>query len=388
MLAAVHGQADLGPVSAGHRLVYYRASTSVPGSRWYAAWDPDCDPATHTCWVDDHGNTIREFDQPGAATHGYALKDILFNDGHTCVMRTTNMMIELLSGQPQITSVSGSATTGGTCEDYWMHPHLLAQTPLASTPTTIVVKGPFTIGGHVFEAMTIATRGGGSSIQHTYDAGSGLMVSFSARVHGAAAPVIDGGAIQPGAGNTLVVYQHLIGARAIDARAAAAPLPEHVRQVNGLSYACGTRLTTPWLAPYVPPVETPCEVHLQVAARGDSWLLLDGVRRSLHRTTGLTLEDSISDAVAAGATLGGYYACPALLQRLQPGMVLDIDPVTGYRMSVGRVDGTIVEVVEEGVVERITRGYDLRSGWLITFASERDMHGSLWAEYMQLSGVW
>jgi hypothetical protein len=51
----------------------------------------------------------------------------------------------------------------------------------------------------------IVTCTDASATQRTFDVASGLVLSSSSRVHGAAVPVIEGGAIRPAAGSTQII---------------------------------------------------------------------------------------------------------------------------------------------------------------------------------------
>ena len=89
------------------------------------------------------------------------------------------------------------------------------------------------------------------------------------------------------------------------------------------------------------------------------------------------------------APVGGFYACPALLQTFQPGTLVDADPVTGIRTTVGQADGSSVHLVAESNAERRTLTYDLRSGCL-TFSLTEQQHagGAVTAQWLQLRHTW
>ena len=56
---------------------------------------------------------------------------------------------------------------------------------------------------------------------------------------------------------------------------------------------------------------------------------------------------------------------PDALRTLQANQVLDEDPVTRYRLSVGGVQGTVVTTVEQGPKDVLEQSYDLNSGLLV-----------------------
>lgn len=352
----------------GMRATFYSSSATLRGTNQQAVLKPNCDPAVENCWVDpDTGNVIGQEDVPTAAGQGYTNVDILYLDSQTCVLRFTSYLLEYSTGMVTTAAEGGQVSAGDSCSDYWMSPELLGQMRSQESAGVRVLRGSYTLGEVTFDGITLVTSVSSGVVSSTYDAVTGLFVIGSGRTRGAAVPTISpDNSIAPGSGSSHLSYTRLLGTRILPGLGAVEELPAHVLQANRLVYQCSRTLTASGLGA----LETPCTFEAHLGQRSNIWALTNSVLRVPDQITG-TYMTSESSSVIVGAGHGGFYATPTLLNVLQQGVTLDVDPVTGIRTSVAHVDDAVVAITEESNAERKTFVYDRRTGWLVRHVTEQ-----------------
>lgn len=355
-------------VQTGMRATFYSSSATLRGTNQQAVLKPNCDPAVEDCWVDpDTGNVIGQEDVPTAAGQGYTNVDILYLDAQTCVLRFTSYLLEYSTGMITTAADGGQVSAGDSCSDYWMSPEQLGQMQTQESAGVRVLRGPYTLGELTFEGITLITSVSSGVVSSTFDAVTGLFVIGSGRTRGAAVPTISpDNTITPGSGSSHLSYTRLIGARFMPGLGAVEQLPAHVLQASRLVYQCSRTLSAAGLGA----METPCTFETYIGERTSTWALTRSVLQVPDQVTGMHMtSESRNVIVAAGH--GGFYATPTLLNGLQQGVTLDVDPVTGIRTSVAHVDDAVVAITEESNAERKTFVYDRRTGWLVRHGTEQ-----------------
>lgn len=375
-------QAPGRPVAANVRLMYYASSASLRGVRTQFVWRENCDPEVEDCWQDASGNVVgATVDVPTPAGAGYTQVDLLYVDDAVCVGRVGNHLMDVTTGVLRSLGGSGFVSEGG-CLDYWASPQRLAALATPGVAGLRVLRGPYTLSGQTFEALSV-TSTGPAGVSHTaYDALSGLLVVESTRTQGAAVATLGPGNVpQAGAGGSLQTYSQLIGVTTV-AGPPQRPLPDAVARVSGLTYACST--TTAMAGG--PPLQVPCRQDAEVVQRAPGWLLLRVVRQQAN-VAGLPPEVTESTEVITAGGVGGPFAAPDWLQGLAPGVVLDDDPITGIRLQVVEVDTSSVVAVATSAAQRVTYVYDRPSGWLRSLVVEQDLGMSLTTVRLDLQEV-
>ncbi len=357
-------------VQSGMRVTFYSSSASVRGTNQQAVLNPNCNPAVEDCWTDPNtGQKIGLQDVPTASGQGYNVVDIVYLDAQTCVMRLTLYLLDPADGRVTTAGTAAEVTNGGSCSDYWIDPVRLQQMQEQSTPTLRVLRGPYTVGDLTVQALVIASRTASGHNNSAYDAASGLLVVGSSRAQGAGVPTITpGNMLTTGAGNTMLTYTQILGARVLAGVGALEPLPPHVLNANRLVYDC----TNTSIVAGVGAMETPCRLETTLGQRTEFWAL---TMARFHTPDPITGGTNVSEAsnVIVGGGHGSFYASPTVLAGLRAGAALDVDPVTGIRTTVTYVDDAVVAIVEESNAERRTFAYDKRSGWLIQYVIEQNL---------------
>lgn len=369
-------------VQSGMRMTFYSSSASVRGSRQQAVLKPNCDPSKEQCWTDSSGRTIGLDDVPTASGQGYTIIDVLYLDAQTCLMRYTSYTLDPTDGRIATAAVGAELSTGGTCSDFYVNPTTLQQMQPQSTSTLRVMRGPYTLGNITVDAVMIAQGTGSGYMNSSYDSATGLLVVASSRSQGADIPTITNSTLHAGAGNTMLTYTQLLNARAMAGIGIVEQLPAYVLDTNRLLYDCSMITSVPGAGA----METPCRLEVRVGQRNPLWALTSAVQSTPNPITGIA-DTAESTNVLAATGHGGYFASPALLARLQQGSVLDQDPVTGVRTSVGGVDARSVTIFEEGNGERRAFVYDPSSGWLLQYVVEQYLPTGSFATRYTLVGV-
>jgi len=377
-------QATGRPVAAGVRLMYYASSASVRGVRSQFVWRDDCDPAIEECWVDPSTGRIAgaDVEVPTPAGAGYTQVDVLYVDDTVCVGRVVNHLVDIASGALLTRGGSAFVSSDG-CLDYWTPPERLQALAGQATTGLRVRRGPYTLAGQTFDALSVTSTGAAGSSHSAYDALSGLLVVATSRTQGAAVPTIGGdGTVRPGAGGSLLTYSQLLGVKTVDSVPPQGPLPPDVARVAGLTYACS--ITT--AMPGAPPLQVPCRQDAEVVERAPGWLLLRVVRQQAN-VAGLPPEIVEASEVITAGGVGGPYAAAPWLRSLAPGALLDDDAITGIRVVVTHVDDATVVIAAESTDQRATYAYDRGSGWLRTLVVEQGLGASTTTVRLDLQEV-
>lgn len=370
-------------VQGGMRFTFYAASASVVGTRQQAVLKPGCDPAEENCWTDPAtGQTIGQQDVPSSSGQGLVVMDVVYLDAQTCVVRLWLYTLDPTTGAVLSGASSGEVTTGGSCLDYWVNPASLQQLADPNSPTHRVIRGTRPIGNGTFQAVTIAASTNAGYQNNTYDAVTGLLVVASSRTQGAnVATIAPGNVLTTGAGNAMLTYTELRGARPAPFVAAAEPLPDYVLNANLLTYTC----TQATVVAGAGGVQFPCQFETRLGERTAYWV---------KTTSYLSLYEPVANSnvsqsgnLIASTGPGSYWASPAALADLRAGTVIDQDPVTGIRTSVPYVDDDVVQVVEESNAERKTSFYDRRTGWLLRLVLEQRLGLGITTTQVDLVGV-
>ncbi len=369
VIGSAFGQlAGVPAVQTGMRATFYSSSATIRGTNQRAVLKPNCDPAVENCWEDPNtGKTIGQEEVPTAAGQGFTNVDILYLDGQTCVARFTSYMLEYSTGMITTAATGGSVSTGGSCSDYWMSPGVLNGMRTQESAGVRVLTGPYTLGDMTFDAVTLITSVSSGTVSSTFDAATGLFVIGSGKTQGAAVPTISANnTITPGSGSSHLSYTRLLGARLMPGLGAVEELPTHVLQANRLVYECSYSLALPGLGA----METPCLYEMRLGQRTNMWAVAHTTLQVPDQLTGTYSTSESSDVVVA-AGHGGFYATPTLLNGVQAGVTLDVDPVTGIRATVTHVDDAVVVIAEQSNAERKTFVYDRRTGWLLQSVTEQ-----------------
>jgi hypothetical protein len=364
----VQGPAPGRPVAANVRLMYFASSASFRSTTTQFVWRDDCDPSVEDCWIDPAtGRTVgADVEIPTPAGAGYTQVDILYVDDAVCLGRVTSHLVDVMSGALLTMGSSGFVSAEG-CADFWLPQQQLAALAGRTMDGLRARRGPYTLAGRTFDALSIVTSSRNGTTHNAYEADSGLLMVATSRTLGAPVQTIEpGGNVRPAAGGSMQTYSQFLGIKTLDGGPPQRPLPPEVATVQGLTYTCS--VTTALQG--VQPLQSPCRQDAEVVQRAPGWLVLRSVRQ-LFNPLGLPPDVSESVEVITNGGLGGPYASVEWLQGLTPGAILDDDTITGIRFQVTSVDQSSVVIEGTSQAQRITYVYDRPSGWMRTAVVEQ-----------------
>lgn len=346
----------------GARATFLLSSATIPGVRSQLVQDDSGD------WIDQ--GTGRRFgvrESASASGAGYAELNVVAVDGGTVAVELRNYIIlDPVAGQPALSSVAGLVATTDAIDDFYIHPARLAGMASGSAPGVTASRSRIRLGDRMVEAITIGTRSSAGSQRSTYDLETGLMISISSSATGGSvfAPNLDGTA-SVASGSTMLMSGKLMNVRHLDLPWAASRMPSWMKEGLRLDYSgpCRTLIPgTPHMEPFTQ------RIGFRVERVGNGFVS-GSVAESL--VTGMMPpEEAVALRVAGTAMIGGLWLDPEVARGMQPGQILDRDPVTGVTTTFAGISNGIAEIAEESALNSIRFGYDLRSGVLAATRTE------------------
>ncbi|MFT3784633.1 MAG: hypothetical protein QM770_00515 [Tepidisphaeraceae bacterium] len=353
----------------GVRLSYYHSKG------YQTAFGTDLEPDKDGNWIDKKTRKTYK-DKPmsaDAAAGGYGIQqhDIVgVEDGKVAVD------IKAFLARPDVGCVvqkPGGLGMVGTYEAgprLWLHPRVLAQqlanaeaNPPAPGELASVYRTTYQFGDRTVNAVRIVARGYGGYIQQTYDLETGIMLLETSATHtqGVQEDIRDKRTDKPfdGTGPLVVTYTQLLQCRQMKLPEAMLKTPLHPAFAAGqhLSWRGGFKSVIPGTENMPIPLQ-PMSFSVEVEDAGRTFSLV----RIRETTNGLP--DNGDNRVVGPASLAGWMVSPALFQQnLQPGTVLDEDPITKSQIVfVGQGADGLMYVADRGPKAEFAYGYDPQTG--------------------------
>ena len=380
--AAQPALAPLPWMKPGVRLTYYQSRGESK------TWQVKLVPDQNGEWVDaNSGRHLSEQQvlgldrEPGIDSHaGYGVRvnDVVAveSDGTIAVDAKIFLIgpdLKSLVLQPGGRGLVGSVEAGPAL---WIHPRRLAailadaeakpRDPAADHQVFRTTM-PAPDGARPYDAVRIVDFDGASHIQQTYDLDTGLMLleaSIKSNVAQGQQIVGPGGQRYFDRGGTVVTYTRFVGVRRLKlppAEAETPPLPSaFARAGQTFLWRGGYKMQSnldPALDAQIPPSPIGFACQVLQAGRGFAVASIRDV------TPGQPPDVDPTQRVIGTGTLGGWAIAPAVFAGLQPGAVLDDDPIThGQIVYLGAGQDGLQYVDERGPLHRYTYGYEPQSG--------------------------
>lgn len=360
----VAGDGGLGPptwVQPGTRLTWYGAAASVAQSYYTYVEDPEGtweDPTTGKRYrrTDESGE-----DMPTAAGEAYTQTDVLAVEGTDVVLVNNLYSIDLLARQFVLTPLGGARVPGTVVDGAWVNPEALQAVLATGYQGLQILRGDYVLGGNTFPAISFVSNATGAYQSSTFDMESGVLLATNTSTEGAGSPVR--GPLDDPQGNVQLSYTRLADVRQRSVPGLSAPVPWWVATTPQLVYTGSYTATNP-MDPQAGPWVYPMETTVSFGEGGQTWA-------TFSSRTVIDLGGSQRPTDAAGVTgpTGLYWYDPSTLATMNPGDLIDEDPVTGARITVESVGpgatATVVSIFTEmnGVTVRL--GYDAGTGVLV-----------------------
>ncbi len=354
-------------VKPGVRVTFYGAAASTSESRGSLVEDPNGP------WEDKKtGKRYRDTEETGEGNptgsgEGFAQIDIISVEGKSVVAMVQLYLIVRSSGAIFPSGV-GMPTVGtaANLEDYWVHPEALKKLIGLDVEGLRALRGPVTLGDRTYDAVMIESTSGGGHALWTYDLATGLLLKASTTTAGAFDAVRLPTEQAPRQGNTQRTITRLAGVREIGASLAGGRPPDWVATSQSMTYSGATQMTNP--VDGMDLGSAPTQVEVALGRRGDAW-------RQYGTTVTMVIggmQNTSQDAGVAGG-VGLFWADPKKLAALEPGKVIDEDPLTGIRTTVGNAGtgpngGRTISLQSANAKFGVEGVYDLTNGALLEVA--------------------
>jgi len=353
----------------GMRLSYYSALANVPGTDEYWQRDPNGN------WVDpqtgEHYKKATPGQETAGAGNGYTQVTVVAMDQQQVVLEVRAYGYPKYTGPLALISASSVVTIPGFGQDWWANPAVLQRARNGTFGGLTVLRMNHSMGGNTYPVLRIQFES--TSLSNEFTGIGGELRTGSLKSRNVLAYDLNSGALLFGATAAptvkAVTYTEctLKSSRRVSVPWAGQPAPAWLNQVRVLNYQGALQV------PYgARPVSAPISASFTVLQRGRDWAqflfksALAGPIPSIPQTVQANL-------VTGSAQFGGLWVPPNGLQALRTGQILDQDPVTGFTVSVDRVDGDTVSISETNSIQRIDFTYQRSSGLMLQY-SKVDFH--------------
>ena len=359
-VAAAGGANVLPPfLKPGFRLSWLGGNSTIAGSHLV----PDANG-----WIESQGQKFSLKKSNGSGGMGYSQINIIHAEPQLIVADVrTFLLVDLENGICTANDHALMVGNGDALGDYWMNPARLAAMPEGAGNGETVTRGSYTLGNREYKSISIRHQGRDGYSSKTYDRESGLML-FGGTTDIDPTVLIgnrDNAGIEKFEGNKQYSHNQFVSVRETKIPWAGARMPQALAMGRRLEYT-GTVSHVSDPAMGLPPLPGQAST---LSYEVDKELAADCVAVKLLARFDLgpgIPPNEVRGVRTFGSTmLGGFWMPPDALRTLQANQVLDEDPVTRYRLSVGGIQGNIVTTVEQGPKDVLEQSYDLNTGLLV-----------------------
>ena len=348
----------------GARATYFSGQATMPGVSTQLIPDE-----SGFGWKDGNGRTYREDQVPSSGGGGLTQYDIV-QVAPDCVaaMMSIHTFTDVNLQQTTLTGAQPLLGDQNGLGDLWLPPAKLRAMLEQETPGYRVRRVKYPLNGRTYDALVQQTKSDSSWMRYTYDLDTGLMLVFSASSAGAPVLTRNGNQMTQGAGGTTITSVVLRNVRTVSLPWTGQQAPQWLQAGKQLEYA-GTfanSLMAGTLAPWRYGISVAVEKRVGECTVAKVVTRLDYGNGQPQETPG-TL-------VYGPGSFANLFLDPRTLQKLQPGQVLDRDPVTGRQLSFAGSDGRTATILEQGPLDQQSYMYDLQSGVLLG-TSQRQQQG-------------
>lgn len=370
--AAAYGPPDW--VRPGTRITSYAAGAAVSQSGYQLIEDPTGpweDPVTGKRYrkTDETGESVG-----GASGDGVSEIDVIAVDGNDVVLSYTLYGIDRGRNLLTVLPINGWRQGGGVVDGVWANPAFLATLRSGDFGGLLVLRGQYPLNGTTYDALSIVNPTPGAYASYTYDTVTGLLLASTTRTSGGVSPVRVPGQDPPQAADQLGISR-FVSVRQLDVPGIGAPAPDWVGRTSGLDYAGSWTVTNP-LDPSAGGFTWPMQGRVTFGQVGPTWASYQ--MRTTTDVNGIQ-NPGARDGVSSGTGL--FWWAPDALASMTTGQVLDTDPTTGVRLSVGArgqgPGGPTVDIESQlpGTAGRTT--FDVGTGVLLRFQLRTASDGSI-----------
>jgi len=323
-------------VVPGLRLTHYSSVATLPDGSYELVEDPNgplSDPVTGKRYREIYTASAQAASQGGTGSgDGFTELTVAAVEGDQVVVARSLYVNEPLTATRSL-STTAERVAGARVDGAWIRPDLLATMKTGDMGSVLVLRGPVSVAGATYEAVSLLDPTAGRYAFFAYDAASGVLLTSALRIS-----AISGGPVD-------MSFTELRGTRQLATPGLGAPVPGWLAARPELVYA-GTQDYVNPMDPSSAPISSTVSWRTSFPQTGATWAMYEtnaSVTNTLGMSTPLT-----SSGVVSGA--GPYWWDPAALAGMTGGQTLDADPHTGLTFTVsGVVQGSFGPAVAMGV---------------------------------------
>jgi hypothetical protein len=283
------------------------------------------------------------------------------------VLSTTMYPIDLMTRGFGINPLGGYNGQSAAVDGAWVHPSLIQDLLTTGYGDQMILRGPYTLGGNVYDTVSFLSRGEGSYQDSTFDAASGALLATNTRVEADPSPVH--GPLDEPQGNVQLSYTRLAGVRNVSVPGIGARVPSWVAPSRTLTYSGSVTVVNPMDPSAV--FSWPVQATVTFGEVGATWATFTS-----HSVADYGQYQQPTDSSGTTGSTGVYWYDPSSLATMQTGQVLDEDPITGARVTVDSAEpGGLVSLLTEMNGASLRLGYDSASGALVTMDTTNSTTG-------------
>lgn len=339
----------------GRRLSYYVSSATIPDGHYVYYRDE------YGEWIDSEGNRYSKGEGESASGEGIMQVNMVAKGALDIHLFSYQAHRNSLTCLGEHLSVTGLPSCTG---DFWLPPEFLASLKEGYYHKLGIIRLPYQIGGKTYQAIRFHHDNG--KIVYVYDLNTGLLLYYGGAGPGPLSHLFDKELAR--ATSTYLSQVVFLETREIQWPWQDFDAPSWLEEINYLQYSGAVTQIIPG-SPLFP---IGLQVEIEVLDRGYKWIQHYS-RTCMVSPPGMPPALSESIRVSGVGQVGGLWLPPEGLKELEPGQILDRDPLTGVvtRVSdrgIGE-DGTPLVVIEEGVEGNFTNiyFYHQREGILLTW---------------------
>lgn len=362
-------------VKPGTRLTLYGMAGSTPEG------GSSLEKSDKGEWVDPAtGDRYSKVDAVGAGGEGFAQFDVIAVGKHGVAISSNLYTIIQPGNPPQLlhTPMGGMTAAGAGPADLWVHPAILAQAKQFHTPGFFMLRGNYTLPQGVFDCLCLVNRGSGSYSSHAYDMKTGVLVSSTVTSQGKVANIRlpNEDAQRGNKGTTITKF---VSIRQLNTPGVNGTNPPWVNNLRITHFAGQCQ----YVNQYDPNIQMtfPAKMDVTLGKRGVNWCSF--VAKTVIQMPGAPPQQSQLNGMCGPA--GAFWIDPRALTNLQPGQVLDEDPVTRIRTLVANANAQQVQIAITGPGVGGQALYDRNTGMLQAIQSVQRSTGM--TTMLQLQGT-
>jgi len=343
---AQNSKEGLGWITPGTQLSYYAMVATINSNDLLTLDNTTSgsDNGNQEVWQDAEGNTYTV--ENSNAAHAYSLVTVSHIDGDKAALSIKTYQINTLFNQIISPEVEGMVVQKSKVDDYWVSPRILENLPDKATKDLFVKRINYSLAGHTYSAIIVATASSSGYVKYTYDLASGVVLHTSQFTRSSKYLLTkpdSNGLSTYKQGDGQLIESWFKGSRKIGMPWAGQLPPEWVRSTHELDYQ-GTQYV---VMSGLPGAGIPASAQVNFTNHANGWSNVSIVNQ-LRTGYGMPAKQEQTTRVVGTSEYGSYWIPVDYLKSLTQNQVLDNDILTKNKIYVLGVQNGQVGIAEVG----------------------------------------